>query len=121
MTNESAELLRHAIIARACMDYDQALMYLAKPEEKRTEKRTFENECQKIDCERFFRSDWMAAISDLDGQFLMRMVREQGYCANAGVMIATAGTRNDRRRKKIQKKRRIWRMVKSEQKEQESD
>lgn len=54
MTNESAELLRHAIIARACMDYDQALMYLAKPEEKRTEKRTFENECQKIDCERFF-------------------------------------------------------------------
>ena len=42
MTNESAELLRHAIIARACMDYDQALMYLAKLEEKRTEKRTFE-------------------------------------------------------------------------------
>ena len=109
MTNESAELLRHAIIARACMDYDQALMYLAKPEEKRTEKRTFENECQKIDCERFFRSDWMAAISD------------QGYCANAGVMIATAGTRNDRSRRKIPKKRRIWRTVKSEQKEQESD
>lgn len=33
MTIEAMELLRHGIVARACMDYDTAIRYLARAPE----------------------------------------------------------------------------------------
>ena len=82
MTIEAMELLRHGIIARACMDYDAAIRYLARAPEKQTEGRTIQQEAVKAECERFFYSNWFRVLCELDGETVMRGVARNGYCGN---------------------------------------
>ncbi len=61
--NDGYKLLSAAIIERALLDYKQAL----------TEK----DEGTIRECERFLRSQWFAFLSDLNGEKLISMIREE--------------------------------------------
>lgn len=65
------ENLANAIILQAVKDYREA--------RKKLKKRP-KNEDAKLmisDCEAFFRSDWYKALTDLDGEMLIRKLREE--------------------------------------------
>lgn len=61
--SDGYELLSAAIIERALLDYKTAL----------TEK----DEGTIRECERFLRSEWFAFLSDLNGEKLIGMIREE--------------------------------------------
>lgn len=83
MTNEAMHLLRHAIVARACLDYDTAIRYMARPPEKQTERGIIKHEAMIAECERFFRGSWFRCLCELDGEAVMQAVAENGYCNNS--------------------------------------
>lgn len=65
------ENLANAIILQAVKDYREA---------RRKLKKRPKNEDAKLmisDCEAFFRSDWYRALTDLDGEMLIRKLREE--------------------------------------------
>ena len=65
------ESLANAIILQAVKDYREA--------RKKLNKRP-KNEDAKLmisDCEAFFRSDWYRALTDVDGEMLIRKLREE--------------------------------------------
>ena len=65
------ESLANAIILQAVKDYREA--------RKKLKKRP-KNEDAKLmiaDCEAFFRSDWYKALTDVDGEMLIRKLREE--------------------------------------------
>lgn len=114
MTDESMHLLRHAIVARACLDYDTAIRYMARPPEKQTERGIIKHESMIAECERFFLGSWFRCLCELDGETVMRAVRENGYFCNTFVTrkprddnypreYQEAGTkRRDKRRKEME-------------------
>ena len=61
--NDGYELLSAAIIERALLDYKQAL----------TEK----DEGTIRECEHFLRSQWFVFLSDMNGEKLISMMREE--------------------------------------------
>ncbi len=68
------ENLAIAIVKQAAKDYRDALQALARNRNNTTSKR------KKEEVERFFTSDWYSVLTDLDGAFLMRKIREEvGY------------------------------------------
>lgn len=65
------ENLANAIIFSAVKDYRAA---------RRKLKRKPKNEDAKLmveDCERFFRSDWFGALSNVDGKALLKRLKEE--------------------------------------------
>ena len=65
------ENLANAIILQAVKDYREA--------RKKLKKRP-KNEDAKLmisDCEAFFRSDWYRSLTDVDGEMLIRKLREE--------------------------------------------
>ena len=65
------ENLANAIILQAVKDYREA--------RKKLKKRP-KNEDAKLmisDCEAFFRSEWYRALTDVDGEMLIRKLREE--------------------------------------------
>lgn len=64
------ETLAHAIIMQAVADYKKALNKLQK------RKRNKEAKGTKQECERFFRSRWFSQLSNIDGEYLIRKVKE---------------------------------------------
>ena len=65
------ENLANSIILQAVKDYREA--------RKKLKKRP-KNEDAKLmisDCEAFFRSDWYRALTDVDGEMLIRKLREE--------------------------------------------
>ena len=74
--------LIHAILSMACRDYDMALRYMMRPPEKQTEYKLAEQQIRLKECEHFFRSEWFQWLSDMDGEALMRLIRENGYYVN---------------------------------------
>ncbi len=63
--------LANAIIEQAAKDYRIALAYhLKHPVNPRYQ----QNICE---IERFFRSDWYDALTDLDGEYLIREIRRR--------------------------------------------
>ena len=64
------ETLAHAIIMQAVADYKRALNKLQK------RKRDKEAKGTKQECERFFRSRWFSQLSSVDGEYLIRKIRE---------------------------------------------
>ena len=65
------ENLANAIILQAVKDYREA--------RKKLKKRP-KNEDAKLmisDCEAFFRSEWYRALTDIDGEMLIRKLREE--------------------------------------------
>lgn len=68
---EPCVALANAIVLQACKDYRRAYrVHLRtyrigdKPDEKLTE------------LEKFFRSDWYKTLTDVDGEYLMKRIRE---------------------------------------------
>ncbi len=65
------EALANAIIEQAAKDYQLALRYHFKHPESPKHK-------QKVtEIERFFRSDWYTALTDVDGENLIREIRRR--------------------------------------------
>lgn len=108
MTDEAMHLLRHAIVARACLDYDTAIRYMARPPEKQTERGIIKHEAMIAECERFFRGSWFQCLCELDGEAVMQAVRENGYCNNSFVTSSHVSRtvqgikRRERRRKEME-------------------
>ena len=108
MTDEAMHLLRHAIVARACLDYDTALRYMARPPEKQTERGIIKHEAMIAECERFFRGSWFRCLCELDGANVMQAVRENGYCYNSFAAsshvnrIVQGSKRREQRRKEME-------------------
>ena len=68
---EPYESLANTIITTAAKDYMAALKILKKSPANVTAK------CTVDECERFFRSSWYAALTSVDGEFLIRRLREE--------------------------------------------
>lgn len=66
----SYQTLAHAIIMQAVVDYKKALNKLQR------RKRDKEARGTKQECERFFRSRWFSQLSSVDGEYLIRKIRE---------------------------------------------
>lgn len=65
------ENLANAIITAAAKDYMAALKILKKSPTNVTAKDTVRQ------CEKFFRSDWYSVLTDVDGEFLIRRLKEE--------------------------------------------
>ena len=65
------QTLANAIVIQAAKDYREALTKLKKYPNN-TEALTV-----KDDCERFFRSSWYEALTEVDGSFLMKKLRAE--------------------------------------------
>ncbi len=68
---EPYESLANAIIVQAVKDYREALQRL----DRHPEKNDYNAEVKSL--ERFFCSGWYQILTDLDGNLLMRKVREK--------------------------------------------
>ena len=108
VTLEAMELFRHGIVARACMDYDTAIRYLARPPEKQTEAGILRNTSTKEECERLFLGSWFRILCELDGETIMLGVARNGYYGNnftasSHVVRKIQGNkRRERRRKEME-------------------
>ena len=77
------ELIRYAIVENACKDYEWALRYLNRLDHPGLTLSISQiNQIEKAkrlrdDCERFFRSDWLKSLVDLDGESLIRILRKR--------------------------------------------
>lgn len=77
-SDQGLENLRYAIIKQACIEYDEALTYLrGKPPSLDDEYLRMTK--QKGECEAFFKSEHFAIICNLDGEILMRTIRQKYY------------------------------------------
>ena len=65
------EELANAIILQAVSDYRKALRQLKRNPDYTKAVLT------KYDCERFFRSEWFQALTQVDGPWLMRKLQEE--------------------------------------------
>jgi hypothetical protein len=70
---DAYENLANAIILLAVKDYRQALKLLSKNPHSRSAM-TAVNEM-----ERFFRSDWYETLTSIDGEMLIRKLREEAF------------------------------------------
>ena len=88
---EPYENLANAIVMQAVKDYREAIHFLKrhphtpdldteeakKDKRKRTlRERIIKNEGERDDVERFFHSGWFELLSNLDGETLLRQVRD---------------------------------------------
>ncbi|MCD8197823.1 MAG: hypothetical protein LUE24_11780 [Lachnospiraceae bacterium] len=68
------QLLANAIVKKAADDYRRSLKALKKG------KNNIAAERMKNDCERFFRSQWIGVLTNIEGTWLMDKLREEaGY------------------------------------------
>ena len=65
------ENLANAIVASAAKEYMSVLKILKKSPTNENAKKTM------TDCERFFRSFWYAALTNVDCEFLIQKLREE--------------------------------------------
>lgn len=77
-SDRGIEELRFQIIKQACEDYDEALTYL-RGREASLAKVYLKMLRQKEECEAFFKSEHFAIICNLDGEILMRTIRQKYY------------------------------------------
>jgi len=67
------EVLANEIITQAANDYRRAL----EKHKKHPRSRAFSTEAEEL--ERFFRSDWYKTLTDVDGELIIRGLREEAY------------------------------------------
>ena len=70
---DAYENLANAIILLAVKDYRQALKLLSKNPHSRSAMATVKG------MERFFRSDWYETLTSVDGEMLIRKLREEAF------------------------------------------
>ncbi len=63
--------IKKAIVVRAIKDYRKALLKL------KVEPENFNKKRHKAECERFFRSDWIMCLCDVDGELIMAKIKER--------------------------------------------
>ena len=108
MTDEAMHLLRHGIVARACLDYDTAIRYMARPPERQTGAGIIKHEAMIAECERFFLGSWFRCLCELDGATVMQAVTENGYYNNSFTTCShvsrtlQGSKRRERRRKEME-------------------
>ena len=71
--NDVYERLSNAIVLQAVKDYRNALKRLKKHPQNEKALNT------KREVERFFRSDWYATLTSVDGEMLIRKLREEAF------------------------------------------
>lgn len=119
MTDDAMHLLRHAIVARACLDYDTAIRYMARPPEKQTGAGIIKHEAMIAECERFFLGSWFRCLCELDGETVMQAVKENGYCNNSFAASSQHVNRTVQRSKRREQRRKE--MEEYEKKKQAGD
>ena len=84
MNLAGVDALRFAIVKQAVLDYDSASKWLRKHPPKGND--DYSRVCSrnarqgvKIECEKFFRSQWYAMLCDIDGEVMMRTIRQKYY------------------------------------------
>lgn len=70
---EAYENLANAIILQAVKDYRRALRLLSKNPQ------SCSAAAAAKEMERFFRSDWYATLTSVDGEMLIRKLREEAF------------------------------------------
>ena len=71
MNTEACENLTNAIIITAANDYRAALRRLKRNPHSEVARRTIS------EVERFFRSDWYRLLTEVNGEYLIRRIREE--------------------------------------------
>ena len=71
LSEDPYEALANAIVLQACEDYRTALRKLKKNPKNQ------EAMSEAMECERFFRSGWYQALTSVDGEYLIRKLREE--------------------------------------------
>lgn len=91
--NDPYENLAMAIVVQAGKDYRKALQDLKR------NKRNRNALSMKEEVERFFESSWYQELTDLDGAFLMRKIREEvGFDESKGLSEAGILSRQKNRK-----------------------
>lgn len=75
-TGDPSQNLANAIIAQAADDWRRATAYL-NHHRGGTGKRYWEAEKAKNDCERFFLGETFEILTDIEGEYLLRRLREE--------------------------------------------
>ena len=68
--------IKEAVVTRAIKDYRKALLRL------KVEPENFAKKKYKVECEKFFRSDWIKCLCDVDGELIM--AKNKGACKMGG-------------------------------------
>ena len=71
LSEDPYEALANAIVLQACEDYRAALKKIKKNPKNQ------EAMSEAMECERFFRSGWYQALTSVDGEYLIRKLREE--------------------------------------------
>lgn len=77
-SDKGLEELRFAIIKQACIDYSDALTYLRGRTPSLSEEYIAAIK-RKKECEAFFRSEYYSILCNIDGEHLMKKIREGYY------------------------------------------
>lgn len=78
--------LANAIVMQACKDYRKTYRLHI-----RTYRVGDKSDDNLAELEKFFRSDWYRALTDLDGEYLMKRIREEVLPTEAKTKKAKAG------------------------------
>ena len=71
LSEDPYEALANAIVLQAANDYRAALKKIKKNPKNQ------EVMSEAMECERFFRSGWYQALTSVDGEYLIRKLREE--------------------------------------------
>ena len=77
-TGDPSQNLANAIITQAAKDWRTAVKYL-KAHPDGTGKRYWAAEKEKADCEKFFLGDTFEILTNLDGEYLLRRLKEEAH------------------------------------------
>lgn len=66
--------LANAIVELAAKDYRKALKALKKNPKNQSAMSL------AMECERFFKSEWITALTSVDGEYIMNKLREEARC-----------------------------------------
>ena len=88
------EALANAIVVQACKDYRDDLVWLSMhspvTEDDKENEKYANHLADKGSIEAFFRSQWFQVLSDLDGEYLIRRIREE-FAANDKQRVFESG------------------------------
>ena len=71
LSEDPYEALANAIVLQACEDYRTALKKIKKNPKNQ------DAMSEAMECEHFFRSGWYQALTSVDGEYLIRKLREE--------------------------------------------
>ena len=82
LSDSGLELLKHAIVKQACVDYEASLRYLRKHPGKhgwQSSGKKLHMIRQRDDCIEFFESGYCEMLCNIDGEVIMKAIRKRFY------------------------------------------